>query len=53
MWIIEMAAGAWPGKTIVGCFFDVMQSHIDYKHAQQRATESRARYEALMVKING
>jgi hypothetical protein len=53
MWIIEIAAAAWLGKTIVGMCLDVMQAHYDYKEAQQRAQASRERLAALQVKFNG
>jgi hypothetical protein len=49
MWIIELAAGAWLGKTIIEMCFDTLQAHYDYKHAAQRSEESRAKLAALQA----
>ena len=49
MLIIELAAAFWLGKTIIGMCFQAMQAHSNYKHAAQRAAESRAKLAALQA----
>lgn len=43
MWIIELAAGAWLGKTFVGMCFEALDAHCAMKRGQANVAALQAK----------